>query len=248
MLRPRQRKQMQPARKALLLAWLAELAMLGECFGHATARLWHERIRPDLDRLSSNRQWERLKVLLQAHGVPHERVAISEDDAHEAPGACGLRLLISREQVDGFGEPTRKRCAAARCLGAEVNGVFGPWFPPRRPHYYRDPTRRDGLTRLCATCHRAACARRHRAGLSSRADAGDSREDAAEASAYRMRRRATSRVASARYARGPGGEAARRKKALSRLVRRRSIVPSSHLSPPDQPEPQEAPRAESPEL
>lgn len=219
MLRPRQRKQMQPARKALLLAWLAELAMLGECFGHATARLWHERIRPDLDRISSNRQFERLKIVLQAHGIPHERVEISGDDPHEAPGACGLRLLVSREQLDRFGEPCRKRCAATECQGAPANAPFGAWYPPRRPWFYRDPWRGDGLTRLCAVCHRAAVAERHRRGLADAQVVQGYRDTVAREDRL-SRRRATNRIASARYARSAGGETARAKKRLARQLRR----------------------------
>ena len=167
-------------REEQFLVWLAELVHLTEMEGRATARLWYERMRkPDgLPRSSSDRQWERLKVALVEHGVPHELGAVpSSDDSGEAPGAVTIKVLVSKTDLDKYRQ-RRKRCKAPTC---------GKWLPPRTPFFHRDPTRPDGLSQRCAACQRAAQAEHVRRG---RAKGIDPEKIA--------RRRASFRIASAK--------------------------------------------------
>lgn len=99
---------------------LAELVWLTEMHGAATARLWHERIRPDLSAISAERHWERVKAVVVNHGVPHERIDLpavtpSGDRNRQGNGrgpspvrpVVGIRMRICVLEVDEWVERVR---------------------------------------------------------------------------------------------------------------------------------------------
>ena len=96
----------EPRPRTTMVTWFGELAALFETRGAVTARMWHEYVRgPDgLSRDSSDRHWERVKIALIKHGVPHEDVPVPVRSLEFAPGARAIAMKCTRAEVDRFAE------------------------------------------------------------------------------------------------------------------------------------------------
>lgn len=119
-----------------MLCWLAELGALTREHGAATARLWHEVIRPELDRHASDRHWSRIKVRLVERGIPHERVeaaAVNPRGEDAATGAAAIKV-------------------AERFKACTWRGCRRPILPARAPYFHARGE--AGLTAHCAACRR----------------------------------------------------------------------------------------------
>jgi hypothetical protein len=146
------------ARTDRLVSWFAELAMLTEEHGGATARLWHEIVHaerdpatgesgPRLSRHDSDKHFERVGKKLVEYGVPHERVSARKIDPEgsDSPSAIAIRILCSRADVEKYTVMLR-RCARKQCRR---------WFPADEKHFYRRSGAAENLDDWCKKCRRA---------------------------------------------------------------------------------------------
>jgi hypothetical protein len=198
---PTDRPERESAEGESLLA-LSELCWLSDLYGAATPQLWHEVVRPDVTRLVSNRQFERMKNRLAERGIPHERVKLELDGG--AP-TIGIKTLIRRERLavyfPGVAAPDTKECKACRedlpigfagveVLGARLGGAFA-----------NDPTRPDGLDVYCRACRRARFAsicRTKKGGKTANRNRTDAARTQKRRCARRARRTSKGRVNTAR--------------------------------------------------
>jgi hypothetical protein len=155
-------KAARPVSTASFLDSLAELIMLTREHGGATVSTWHEireRDQPGTSRIASDRHWERLKLALIDHGVPHTCRPLIEawpnsPLAVSSPTACVLTVNLSpRDAIEKYANKL-KRCVRAVC---------GKRHPARPPYFYKDSARPDGLDPWCCDCRRVSSMRTYAA-------------------------------------------------------------------------------------